>query len=506
MSVPCSKNVGKETPINWGASAPPPSVDRAKSVTAAPMSQGRHVAVVAFHGIGTHLPNSMMSGAARQVADALSVRSPQPAPVVSVDAVEGTEGRIETRIDVTSVTADGKPLTVSVFEAYYSPFLKGKMSVAKILAWLAGVAFTNFSTKVLKRRIFDEEVSFRPQKHTKLFLALSLGTLVSVIAINGYNTEVLLLVAQGKFVPNAGHVALGAGCLLSLLTALAFGISVKAKVDARPVGPPPKKSKSNLAGFMVLIGTVIATASASTVLRFLSVSDLPKGHVPPSPLAVAFIVVALVVYAASWVARSFLLNYAGDLATYANGYYSSEHFEVRDSIRKRTVGVLEAVRSMDSVDSIVILAHSLGSVVAYDALNKFVLQYVKAGKDPKVRVLITFGSPLDKIAFLFRPTSEGSSELMTAAITSRSPLVGSLSVRSQMKWLNVYSNSDIIAGSLEFFDPRTEDGAVVPSYVGIQVENIDDVQNDAPVASHGQYDKHDALRSAWSKALSHLGV
>ncbi len=61
---------------------------------------------------------------------------------------------------------------------------------------------------------------------------------------------------------------------------------------------------------------------------------------------------------------------------------------------------------MKSYDQIIVAGHSLGSVIAYDALNRVIQETnarrVEKKEASKIIGLVTLGSPLDKLAFFFQ--------------------------------------------------------------------------------------------------------
>jgi hypothetical protein len=110
-----------------------------------------------------------------------------------------------------------------------------------------------------------------------------------------------------------------------------------------------------------------------------------------------------------------IAEYAADVAVYTAAEIKEKHFGVRQKILG---GCIERLRNLlakdengrDFNESVVIAAHSLGSVVAYDAINRLQLFQAKAMRDQgggdnplrKITGFATFGSPLDKIYFYFR--------------------------------------------------------------------------------------------------------
>src|SRR5205823_3276066 len=114
---------------------------------------------------------------------------------------------------------------------------------------------------------------------------------------------------------------------------------------------------------------------------------------------------------------------------------------------------------------VVVAGHSLGSLVAYDALNALLTTDAAGGRGLRVagrtQALVTFGSPLDKTAFLFHARIHKTA-VYTALDSSRQPLVWDKDVRRAVQWVNLYAKSDIISGPLNYFDRPDADPATQP--------------------------------------------
>jgi hypothetical protein len=99
----------------------------------------------------------------------------------------------------------------------------------------------------------------------------------------------------------------------------------------------------------------------------------------------------------------------------------------------------------------------------------------------RTRMFLTFGSPLDKTAFIFRAQREhpaGAREALAAAVQ---PMILSYDSRP-VRWVNLHSPNDWISGSLEFYDDRDQ------ATRGSQwVENRQDPEASEPLAAHNQY-------------------
>ena len=202
---------------------------------------------------------------------------------------------------------------------------------------------------------------------------------------------------------------------------------------------------------------------------------------------VAAILVALLL-------RRVLVDYVADIAVYCTAAAKSAHYVTREAILKSSTRALgELLMNMSwNFDQVIVAGHSLGSVIAYDTINKM-LSKVWATPDPigkgpqppldvdkldKLKGLVTFGSPLDKVYYFFREHVT-SSQAIRAQILSflhsyrrrRSgrqygdmkftygpppprldtepfefPLLG-----GDFLWLNAWARMDPVSGDLRFY-------------------------------------------------------
>jgi hypothetical protein len=96
-----------------------------------------------------------------------------------------------------------------------------------------------------------------------------------------------------------------------------------------------------------------------------------------APLAAIFIF-PLLVSLAGTIAKKFILNYAGDAARYFTP--DPDNIGERSHIRQQGITFLQKLHTITSgsqVDRIIIVAHSLGSVVAYDLMRLLWSEYNK---------------------------------------------------------------------------------------------------------------------------------
>jgi hypothetical protein len=132
--------------------------------------------------------------------------------------------------------------------------------------------------------------------------------------------------------------------------------------------------------------------------------------------------------------------------------------EIKECVYRVARAVYEQKRQAEGsheYERIVVVGHSLGSVIAYDALNRLILEdESKGGAIDVVRrtpLFLTFGCPLDKTAFIFALQGHGTSEARESVVASMQPLIQDYRFRPE-RWVNVFSPWDIISGSLDFYD------------------------------------------------------
>jgi pimeloyl-ACP methyl ester carboxylesterase len=114
-------------------------------------------------------------------------------------------------------------------------------------------------------------------------------------------------------------------------------------------------------------------------------------------------------------------------------------------------------------EKVVVVGHSLGSVIAYDALNRLILEDIDSNGGlhvaERTALFLTFGSPLDKTAFIFGAQGHDTTEAREALAAAVQPLIQAYRYRPG-KWINIYSPWDIISGSLDLYDLPTTAPAV----------------------------------------------
>ncbi len=216
----------------------------------------------------------------------------------------------------------------------------------------------------------------------------------------------------------------------------------------------------------------------------------------------------------TYVVRDLMIEYVGDVAAYVTPNKLDTFSEVRAKIKDiayqsaSAVFLARAENDTPLYTKVAVVGHSLGSVIAYDTLNRLINEDLLTGQGAGIieqtELLMTFGSPLDKIAFFFTAIGKNVRHIREQLASVVQPLIQDYSYRP-FKWINVFSRNDIVCGSLEFYDfpsaqeldphrfcANDDDPACVQRITNLQasrnpVENVRDEEALTPLVAHVQY-------------------
>jgi hypothetical protein len=184
------------------------------------------------------------------------------------------------------------------------------------------------------------------------------------------------------------------------------------------------------------------------------------------------------------IVRRLLVQYIGDVAAYVSPHRLDRFRKIREEIRDEAVSVLRHIYTQKEYERIIVVGHSLGSVIAYDALNIVLAEAELRGEHfdliDRTKLFLTFGSPLDKVAFVFAQRGDAHSEARGRLAEVRQPLIKSYDPFRKIPWVNVYAKRDIIGAPLNFFDEESP-----PANLGV----VNTLDPDAliPLVAHGEY-------------------
>ena len=245
--------------------------------------------------------------------------------------------------------------------------------------------------------------------------------------------------------------------------------------NAKDDTPPRSGGGRGLAVLVILVCVAITAALLGTLWHYWSSFDVGARS------AGVFALLALL----SAFIRQVLVQYVGDVAAYVQPHKVDRFYHLRDEIKTLVYNRMCAVYECKEprYERILIVGHSLGSVVVYDALNRLINDDDLVTDATKKRdvinrtpLLLTFGSPLDKTAFIFHvnstPKDVDAKEALAATVQ---PI---LDGHRPAAWINVYSPQDIISGKLDYY--------------GV-VDNKPDPKAATPLAAHVQYWDNDLI-------------
>lgn len=234
-----------------------------------------------------------------------------------------------------------------------------------------------------------------------------------------------------------------------------------------------------------LLLSLVASIVGLAALFWIILMPLSLGGVFPSPAVRSFItavattrfpLLALLLLAAAYSAR-IAVDYLGDVAVYTSADENSAFFETRNAILKHSTAELRRILKDPQYDQVVLAGHSLGSVIAYDTLNKVIVEArvaPKTGTEPsltqqadllKLRTLVTFGSPLNKVLYFFRVQVKANETLRAHIVQELHAFAswGSTMTRGEhvddntqppktnIAWFNYWSAMDPVSARLDYY-------------------------------------------------------
>lgn len=442
------------------------------------------------HGMGQQVPFQTLN-------DAVEMAAPDPG---NPDAKTGFIEHDGCRIPRATIQ-NSKGGLVDFFEVYWAPLTEGRVTVWDTIRFLiqgSARGIAHGSAK-FQRFVFGKLRSYpMPEKSgltlTGVLLALAL------IGVSFLNFCALSAVAiVGGIDASRLITALAFGVLPALAVLVAVYLFIL-KVPADAPVPNSTKEKPGTDGKAGFVEFVIQTLlcvmivlDAIVLLKFEpGLKEAIESWIESTWWTVGTVAIWCATVVGYFKAREKLIQYFGDVAAYVSSHEVNKFFQLRDQIHEASKRVFNAVyrRTPDGTfayDRIIVTGHSLGSVIAYDGLNRLFaddrLSGEKLDAANRTKFLLTFGSPLDKTAFFFRTQTDGAPTREALAENLQS-LIHDMKYR-QFPWVNVYATRDIFAGSLDFYDEPGDH----PLPVGCRVFNVIDAKARTPILSHTEYYK-----------------
>ena len=425
----------------------------------------RRVAYLVTHGMGQQVPFETLSmlGQALLTEHAAKNSAASPAQNLRADLrrvrLTAQPGAPElSRVEVTLAADDGREVDVHLYESYWAPFTEGQISFTATVGFLYEAAWNGIKTAVSSRKRAADKSS------------------------NGMTTEQKEISDRNKRSDGLKH----------------FDRWMFGKFHDMPIKGWTFRVLCALVVVLTLLllpALMVFTPAGIAAIKYLWGLLKPiyeswpvSFHIGAAVLALALLIFALTI-------RYFVVEFVGDVAIYVSSYKVSRYDDIRTKILNEVFGVARQIysagvadNSNPEYDDVVIVGHSLGSVISYDLLN-WCINWDQVENNFKHKVvgrtkrLITFGSPLDKTAFLFRTQVSSARNLREALAARQQPLIldyTKFRPLETFRWINIYSPADIISGSLEYYDVEG-----LPGYNG--VINVKDPEATMPLLAHVQY-------------------
>lgn len=487
----------------------------AQAFRATTTTSARRTAVLVAHGMGQQVPYETIDGVAQAAARGAEGAGAAITSSVIRSVRLGTENKNDVepelvRAEFQITDPNDGVHEVHIYEAYWAPITEGKVSASDVIRFLLSSGWNgirNTSARTYRRWMFGRERQFTLR--TELLVLVFVSIILLLMALLFINA---LLVAAAASHAIAHDNSFPKGLLLVKLTwdfvtvdaaavLAVFGILV-GKMRMRLAGP--------VGSFLVAAGAIGILASA--ILMFAHLADwrwadaaVPGGawllFVERWPLLVT--ILWAVEFSVAYQIRSFLIQYVGDVAAYIAAQSAWRFSEIRQQIWKTAMRVASAVYRAKTAegdcflyDKIIVVGHSLGSVIGYDVLNGLLIeeQFATNSLDvaARTRMFLTLGSPLDKTAFLFRTQKDMRSVVREVAAAAVQPMIADYRNRP-LEWVNLWSPLDIISGHLDYYDlPNLANAKHKPHYDGVAadpraVKNEIDPDARTPLAAHVEY-------------------
>ena len=478
--------------------------------------EGGNAAKAAFlviHGIGQQQPFETLDAFVRGLRQALS-RKDGRSWTIRHDLLN-LNGSTESRLHLSSGGAEENKEEADAFDLYevcWAPLTQRQITYPQVLRFLQTAALSPLRYFATNLEFLSEEKKNGRITHSTawliareffrigliylpvFFLMIALGTLLSDVS-QYQNVASLLTASLKEGLPKGGMAWSLFYAEIVLWTLLAVtGKSLwdltKQSVSESINRRAELKWRKALVGFFALFVILLA---GKLWFEGSSLSPLLT-RIPPSLwLGIA----ALLLFA--WT-KGVLVDFIGDITIYVNMDENSEFFKARNAILCEAADKLRWILRQKQYERVFVAGHSLGSVVAHNAINKLLLEADQEGSDSgaltwekaaKIELLITFGSPLDKVYYFFRTHVPSDQAIRSQILSDRYPFARRISRESHVdgrvkhtswvreygdltfvappsplllypdqkmvspcfSWLNFWYPTDPVSGHLNFYDP-----------------------------------------------------
>jgi hypothetical protein len=363
-----------------------------------------------------------------------------------------------------------------VHEAYWSPIDKGKTTPVRVLQWLLTTVFLPINDTARYMERFKKvawDIGFLLGMMLLGTLAFIGSVLAAAWALGATQLHVSGMPSFGQTLEYLVPLTLLKGLTPSIVTALVAGFvgAYLLAQGVRAVWSLFHNLRVLLAGDplqltsrVIAIGILFALAAVGILVCILMPTSNGKPLLLPG-LALAATV--LFFQAGRALLLWFLQNFFGDVQIYTTRDENSDFFALReqilDLVTKTIISVADSSPVGQPYDRVHVLAHSLGSTIAMDALLR-IYNAQKAGSVPshswdRIRSFVTFGSSLEKTKYFFNawsPTAsqsyeEWQNDLYGPLFTSDPSTLEPPTPTHGIYWLNCWYFTDFVSDEMNSY-------------------------------------------------------
>ncbi len=387
-------------------------------------ANGPATALLVIHGIGEQNPYETLDQVARGFVRYFRGRNHPPAlRPERIRHADWTEVAVHLEFPEPFSPRGERRLTLCEF--YWAPFTEGKATTRGILTWLVRTTFTplRYLADNLLALLDTRErnslgrvtwLMLREAGRAALVYVPFLAALLGMVAlfakgITPVSQASRTMAATVRVEPSLWALGAATVCVTMTVVLGAFVARELWHWWRRPT--PSIERTGEVAWVMMAVGLAL--------LFWLAAGWIARaGHVDAARYS-AILMRRSHLWIVAWgvlvfLLRRVLVDYVGDVAVYVTADAKQASYEARTAILKASPAVL--ARMLRRYDRVIVLGHSLGSVIAYDTINELLSQVwaspdagtppasapVDAAQLAKLQGLVTFGSPLDKVYYFFR--------------------------------------------------------------------------------------------------------
>lgn len=456
------------------------------------------VAVFITHGMGQQVPFETIDSATEGLVNA-AIRQNNPVSSIRARTVK-LDGIKMQRAEFDMRDAKGKDIEVHVYEGYWAPITEGQVTLRDVMLFLYSAGFKGLWSCRLpfERWLFGGAISFGNQLEAPFRLLVVLGVLVGLFVINAATAIVsgvkIFQISDSKLISDSIFPALTTVVGAYLLVCLAFGavlvLLMKTKLVIKKSWERRVWRLANMVGKYLMWVWVASTLICASLLLLLAAGAVQAQGLSSEGMSKYWLLIWLFLLLVSGIVRKLLVQYMGDVVAYIDAHSLDRFSDIRTRIKAKVFEQAKAIYSNMQYEHIAMVGHSLGSVITYDTLNALInhdeLNDRLIKTVSRTKLLLTFGSPLDKTAFIFASQKSEATATRGALAATLQPMIQAYEPYRNIKWINVYSPSDIISGKLDFYDDTKSNDLR-------KVKNVIDKDAMIPLVAHIEYWKNTTI-------------